>query len=88
MARLINDIDTAQVKRIFDILHSDTTLFKGLRRKTIKKSDDRYFSLIVNLDLKQPLKDALEQTGCSQRQFVEAAIETAIASVTPVVGHS
>ena len=56
-------------------------LFNGLKRKTIKKADDRYFSLIVNLDLKQPLKDALEKTGCSQRQFVEAALESAIASV-------
>lgn len=62
-------------------LDPDTQLFKSLKRKTIKKSDDRYFSLIVNLDLKQPLKDALEKTGCSQRQFVEAAIESAIASV-------
>lgn len=68
-------------------LKPDTSLFKGLRRKTIKKSEDRYFSLIVNLDLKQPLKDALEVTGCSQRQFVEAAIETAINSTIPT-GHS
>lgn len=56
-------------------------LYKGLRRKTIRKSDDRYFSLIVNLDLKEPLKQALEKTGCSQRQFVEAAIESAISAV-------
>jgi hypothetical protein len=62
-------------------LKIDEMLFNGLKRKTIKKSEDRYFSLIVNLDLKQPLKDALEVTGCSQRQFVEAAIENAIAAV-------
>lgn len=68
-------------------LDIDENLFKSLRRKTIKKVDDRYFSLIVNLNFKQPLKDALELTGCSQRQFVEAALETAIASVIPT-GHS
>lgn len=62
-------------------LNPDTQLFKSLKRKTIKKSEDRYFSLIVNLSLKQPLKDALDRAGCSQRQFVEAAIETAIAAV-------
>jgi hypothetical protein len=68
-------------REAIDNLEPDTQLFKSLKRKTIKKSDDRYFSLIVNLDLKQPLKDALGKTGCSQRQFVEAAIESAIASV-------
>lgn len=62
-------------------LNPDTQLLKSLKRKTIKKSEDRYFSLIVNLSLKQPLKDALDRAGCSQRQFVEAAIETAIAAV-------
>jgi hypothetical protein len=62
-------------------LQPEEELFKGLKRKTIKKSDDRYFSLIVNLDLKQPLKDALEKTGFSQRQFVEAAIESALNTV-------
>lgn len=62
-------------------LKPKSELYKGLRRKTIRKSDDRYFSLIVNLDLKEPLKQALEKTGCSQRQFVEAAIESAISAV-------
>jgi hypothetical protein len=68
-------------------LNPEEELFKGLKRKTIKKAEDRYFSLIVNLDLKEPLKEAIELAGCSQRQFVEAAIETAINSVAPT-GHS
>lgn len=72
---------TDRSKQAIDSLKIDERLFSGLRRKTAKKSEDRYFSLIVNLDLKQPLKDAIERTGCSQRQFVEAAIESAIASV-------
>ena len=74
-------------REAIDQLEINESLFSGLKRKTLKKSDDRYFSLIVNLDLKQPLKEALQATGCSQRQFVEAAIESAIASVTPA-GHS
>lgn len=56
----------------------DTEVFKSLRRKTAKKRDDRYFSLIVNLDLKDPLKEVLERTGLSQREFVEMAISSAI----------
>lgn len=72
---------TDKSRHAIEELNLDDRLFQGLKRKTIKKTEDRYFSLIVNLDLKQPLKDALERTGCSQRQFVEAAIESAIASV-------
>jgi len=56
----------------------DTEAFKSLRRKTVKKRDDRYFSLIVNLDLKEPLKAVLDRTGMSQREFVEMAISSAI----------
>ena len=78
---------TEESEQAIKDLNPDENVFKSLRRKTTRKTDDRYFSLIVNLDLKEPLKDALESTGGSQRQFVEAAIESAIASVIPT-GHS
>ncbi len=58
----------------------DESIFAGLRRKKASKKDDRYFSLIVNLDLKEPLKQALESTGKKQREFVEEAIQRAILS--------
>ena len=58
----------------------DESIFAGLKRKKAAKKDDRYFSLIVNLDLKEPLKQALEATGKKQREFVEEAIQKAILS--------
>jgi hypothetical protein len=50
----------------------------SLKRKRAGKAPDRYFSLIVNLDLKEPLKNALDTTGMKQREFVEFAITQAI----------
>ena len=59
-------------------LNVDESLFEGLRRKRVGSKPDRYFSLIVNLDLKEPLKNALDRTGMNQREFVEFAINQAI----------
>lgn len=64
-------------------LNLDDTLFMSLKRKRAGKAKDRYFSLIVNLDLKEPLKQALEATGMKQREFVELALSQAI----NVAGH-
>lgn len=61
-----------------DSLQPDRDVFKSLRRKRVKSTQDRYFSLIVNLDLKQPLKQAIESTGMKQREFVEFALSQAI----------
>lgn len=59
-------------------LEVDESLFNGLKRKRAGSKPDRYFSLIVNTDLKQPLKDALAASNMKQRDFVESAILTAI----------
>lgn len=59
-------------------LNLDESLFKSLKRKRAGKAPDRYFSLIVNLDLKEPLKLALESTNMKQREFVEYALTQAI----------
>ena len=59
-------------------LDVDESLFKGLKRKRHAAREERYFSLIVNLDLKEPLKQALESTGMKQREFVEFALSQAI----------
>jgi len=59
-------------------LNVNEQLFTGLKRKRAGKREDRYFSLIVNLDLKEPLKQAIDTTGMSQREFVEFAISQAI----------
>lgn len=53
-------------------------VFVSLRRKRASKRPERYLSLIVNLDFKDPLKRALEITGMKQREFVEFAIDQAI----------
>ena len=66
----------------------DEHVFKSLMRKRSGKRDDRYFSLIVNLDLKQPLKDAIEITGMKQREFVEQAIRDATYSHSAVANVS
>lgn len=70
---------TDDSRAAIEALDPDTEVFKSLRRKTTKKRDDRYFSLIVNLDLKEPLKEALTKVNMSQREFVEMAISSAIA---------
>ena len=59
-------------------LKVDESLFKGLKRKRSGSREERYFSLIVNLDLKEPLKLALESTNMKQREFVEFALKQAI----------
>ena len=59
-------------------LNVNEQLSTGLKRKRAGKREDRYFSLIVNLDLKEPLKQAIDTTGMSQREFVEFAISQAI----------
>lgn len=61
-----------------DSLNVDENLFKGLRRKRVSSKPERYFSLIVNLELKEPLKLALGSTGMNQREFVEFALAQAI----------
>lgn len=60
--------------QVIDELSVDESLFKGLKRKQIGSRADRYFSLIVNLELKEPLKQAIDKSGMKQRQFVETAI--------------
>lgn len=65
-----------------DALQPDDNIFKSLRRKRVKSTQDRYLSLIVNLDLKQPLKQAVESTGMKQREFVEFALTQAINAAT------
>ena len=65
-------------EKAIDELAVDESLFKGLKRKRSASREERYFSLIVNLDLKEPLKNALETTGMKQREFVEFALTQAI----------
>lgn len=57
----------------------DESLFKSLKRKTLKKKPERYFSLIVNASYKSRLKDVIEKCSVSQREFVEDALEMALA---------
>jgi len=59
-------------------LEVNESLFNGLKRKRFKSSVDRYFSLIVNLDLKEDLKSAVQKSGMKQREFVEHALNEAI----------
>lgn len=66
-------------RKAIDALEVNQDLFKGLRRKKSSSRPDRYFSLIVNLDLKEKLKLAVESSGMKQREFVEQAISDAIA---------
>lgn len=65
-------------EQAIDMLSVDEHLFEGLRRKKKSSRVDRYFSLIVNVDLKQPLKLALDSSGMKQREFVEQALAQAI----------
>ena len=65
-------------EKAIEELGVDEDLFKGLKRKRASAREERYFSLIVNLDLKEPLKSALEATGMKQREFVEFALSQAI----------
>lgn len=69
---------TEESQAAIDSLDADEQVFVSLRRKRGGKRPDRYFSLIVNLDLKEPLKEALNTTGMSQREFVEFALSQAI----------
>ena len=56
-------------------VNADESLFNGLRRKSVKKTHDRYFSLIVNSSYKERLKSVVETSALSQREFVETALE-------------
>ena len=62
-------------------LKPDERLFKSFKRKTVKKSSHKYYSLIVSTEFKEPLKLALESTGMNQRDFVEFALTQAINAV-------
>jgi len=64
--------------KVIDELEVDESLFKGLKRKQLSTTPDRYFSLIVNLDLKSPLKQALINSNMKQREFVEVALNNLI----------
>lgn len=55
-------------------LKPDEEAFTALKRKTLGRKPDRYTSLIVNADLKSGLKEAVTQSGMSQREFVENAL--------------
>ena len=69
---------TDESQAAIDELDANDQVFMSLRRRKAGKKPDRYFSLIVNLDLKEPLKRALDVTGMNQRAFVEMAISQAI----------
>jgi hypothetical protein len=69
-------------RQVISELETNEQLYVGLRRRRNAKRPDRYFSLIVNLDLKEQLKTALEATGMKQREFVERALSIAIKAVT------
>lgn len=69
---------TDKSEEVIKQLDVDEDLFKGLKRKQLGSKPDRYFSLIVNLELKEPLKQALENSGMRQREFVELAISNLI----------
>ena len=69
-------------RQVIGELETNEQLYVGLRRRKNAKKPDRYFSLIVNLDLKEQLKTALEATGMKQREFVERALSIAIKAVT------
>ena len=69
-------------RQVISELETNEQLYVGLRRRKNAKRPDRYFSLIVNLDLKEQLKTALEATGMKQREFVERALSIAIKAVT------
>lgn len=52
--------------------------FRSLKRRVKSRRPDRYMSLIVDADLKESLKLAVQASGKSQRLFVEDAIQDAI----------
>ena len=50
-------------------------IFKGLRRKRIHTTrEKKYISLIINSKHEELLADAVERSGLSQKEFVEAAV--------------
>lgn len=69
---------TEESTKAIDSLELDDSIFKGLSRKRSGSRPERYLSLIVNLDLKEPLKQAVDATGMNQREFVEFALTQAI----------
>lgn len=74
-------------RKAIDALEVNEDLFKGLRRKRTGSKPDRYFSLIVNLDLKDSLKTAVEVSGVKQREFVERALSAAISKELYSIDH-
>ena len=71
-------------RNAIDKLKPNESLFTSFKRKRSGKRADRYFSLIVNLDLKEPLKAAIDASGMKQREFVEFALAQAINAVSTV----
>jgi hypothetical protein len=69
---------TDRSREAIDALNVSEDLFKGLKRRKAPKKADRYFSLIVNLELKDLLKSAVDVSGMKQREFVENALYDAI----------
>mgnify|MGYP001591900978 CR=1 FL=1 len=67
-------LDEPGLKAIEEV-NPNESLFTGLRRKNVKKTHDRYFSLIVNSSYKDRLKSVVNISGISQREFVEQALD-------------
>lgn len=65
-------------KEAIEEVNPNEDLFKSLKRKTIKKKHDRYFSLIVNASYKERLKSVIDNSSTTQREFVEEALEKAL----------
>ena len=55
-------------------LNVDNRLFVGLRRKQVKKTTKKYASLIVSEEVYDVIKQAVTQSGKSQKEFVEQAV--------------
>lgn len=63
-----------------DALKIDESLFRNIRRRAIRPMrEKKYISLVVSADIEDSLQAAICSSGQSQKQFVQRAIEQAIA---------
>lgn len=65
---------TPQAIEQIESLKLDDRLFVGLRRKQVKRSNKKYASLIVSEEVYSIVKQVIENSGKSQKEFVEQAV--------------
>lgn len=61
-------------RRQINKLKLDTRLFSGLRRRNVKTAAKKYASLIISEEIYDTVKQAVQQSGMTQKEFVEQAV--------------